>query len=214
MITQNPITGRAKKKMAGIYARTLYGKNVIQTCPPSTKGKQAPTQMAASSMFANLSQMSNQVSSSLLNQIFYYAPSGRSRRAEWCHQLAKGFTKEASSWSFDPSLLVSLGSNPKACETPYVCVLAQNSLRVPISELSASSSALLTELPCVIAIAPSVNQCISLIPYTTFDDDALVFQNLSPTLIGAQLYLYPLWKVNVRTAVNPLYMYGSFVKNE
>lgn len=213
MITQNPITGRAKKKLSGIYARTLYGKNIVQTCPPSTKGKQTPNQVAASAMFGQLSKMSNQIPTSLLNFIFYSAPQGRSRRGEWCKQLASGIQKDGDVWQINPQAITKLGGNPKATEATYTTILAQTSLRVAFADLSIASGAVTNETPCVILVCPNTNQCISLLPYTSIDNDDLVFSNLSETLVGQQIWLFPLWKVNVGTQANPIYTYGSFIKN-
>lgn len=210
MITQNPIIGRAKKKLGGIYARTLYGKNVLQSCPPSAKGRQAPSQVASSACFGKLSQLSNQVSSSLLNSIYYQAPTGRSRRAEWCSQLAKGMKKTLNGWQFDPSQIVKLGSNHVVSVQPLELEITSTQVSFPLSLLSMVGSAIPTETPCIILICPDENICISLVDYTQIENDVVTLSPLSTTLLNKQCWLFPLWQVNEGTTRNPANAYGSF----
>ena len=212
MIVQNPIIGRARKKLAGVYARTLYGKNIIQTCPPSTKGRQAPSQVASTTAFGRLSQLSNQVSSSLLNFIYYSAPVGRSRRAEWCKQLAKGLSKTPSGWQFDPSQITNLGSNHVVSQEALIIDVLSTQVSFPLSMLSMVGSAIPNEKPCIILLCPSEYICISLLDYTQIEDDTVTLTNLSSTLVGTRCWLFPLWAVNEGTAKNPSIAYGSFEK--
>lgn len=213
MITQNPIIGRAKNKLGAVYARTLYGKNVLQTCPPSRKGRQTPAEMASSAAFGKLSQLSNQVSISLLNSIYYEAPQGHSRRAEWCKQLGKGLKKTQNGWSYDPSQILALGSNHKVSEEPYILTVVSNRLVIPFSSLSMVGSAIPTEIPCLILICPSENICISLKDYTQIENDTLVITPLSSTLLEKECWIFPLWAVNEGTQKNPALAYGSFQLN-
>lgn len=210
MITQNPIVGRARKKLSGVYARTLYGKNVIQTCPPSTKGKQAASQVAASNAFGAMSRLSNQLSQSELNAIFYQAPNGRSRRSEWMMQLCKGLQKDGASWTFEPSLLQQLGGNAVVTEAPLIVTPTENHLRFSVEDFSAVNRAETEMLPCLILICKDTNQCLSLLPWSSLDDGDIVCENLSPTFLGHECYIYCLWQVNVGTLSNPIYAYGSY----
>lgn len=210
MITQNPIIGRAKNKLGGVYARTLYGKNVLQTCPPSRKGKQTQAEIAASKAFGKLSQLSNQVSISLLNSIYYEAPQGRSRRAEWCKQLGKGLKKTQNGWSFDPSQITALGSNQKVSEEAYNLIVASTEIHIDFSTLSLVGSAIPTEVPCLILICPSENICISLLDYTKIVNETLIITPLSTTILNKECWIFPLWAVNEGTQKNPTLAYGSF----
>lgn len=210
MITQNPIIGRAKKKLAGVYSRTLYGKNVLQTCPPPTKGKQHPKQIAACTSFGYLSRLSNQVSASLLNNIFYQAPVGRSRRAEWMQQLCKGQVKNGLTWDFNPDLIPQLGTNPTVTEAPMTVTPAENQLRFNVAEFSAVGDADLNKTPCLILICKDTAQCISLLPWTTLDGEEIVLTNLSPTFLHHECLLYCLWQVNISNNQTPIYVYGRF----
>lgn len=213
MITQNPIIGKAKKKMGNTYARVLYGMNIIQTCPPPTKGRQAASQVASSKAFGYISKLSAQLEPSLLNSIYYSAPIGRSRRAEWCKQLAKGMVKNSQIWQFDPSLIPQLGSNVQVSDTALVLTPASTQVEIQVSELSSMGSAILDEAPLLICICPSKTMCISLLPWTSIEGQTLTLSNISTTLVGAECYLYPLWKVNIGTQQTPIYTYGSYVKN-
>lgn len=213
MITQNPIIGQARKKISGVYARTLYGKNVIQTCPPSTKGKQTQKQISTCTAFAALSKLSNQIPQSLLNRIFYSRPAVRSRRAEWCKQLAVAQVWNDGNCTWNPNNILQLGSNPVVCKQCLSLTINQTSLRIAISEFSAESNAITTEIPCIILFCPETNICISLLDYTTIEDDEIVFGNLSSTLLGKVCYLFPLWLVNVGTSQTNIFAYGSYRKN-
>ena len=212
MITQNPIIGRARKKLAGVYARTFYGKNILQSCPPSTKGKQTTSQVAACSAFGALSLMANQISASLLNMIYYAAPSGRSRRAQWTKDLSSGMVKTNGVWTFDPSLIQTLGYNSKVSETAFIFTPASTQLSISVAELSAVSPAIIDEVPLLILICADLNICQSLLDNTTLVEDTLSLENLSTSLIGHECYIFPLWKVNVGTTRTPVYAYGSFQK--
>ena len=212
MITQNPIIGRAKKKLGGIYARTLYGKNVLQACPPPTKGKQTPGQLAASNAFGKLSRLSNQISPSLLNSIYYTSPTGRSRRGEWCRQLGKGLIKTENGWVFNPSLLPKLGSNHVVSIEPLVLTPSTTQVSFGVELLSCVGNAITTEKPCLILICPEANVCISMLEYTVIDNNVVTLSPLSTTLINKQCWIFPLWQVNEGTQKNPSYQYGSFEK--
>lgn len=210
MITQNPIIGQAKKKLSGIYARTLYGKNVIQSCPPPTKGKQKPSQIASSTMFGQLSRLSKQVEASLLNYIYYSTPVGRSRRAEWCRQLAAGMRKEGAEWIFDPSLIQRLGGNPIVTAEPLIYTPTATSFRISKTDFSAINNAQLDKTPCLILICVDTKQCISLLPWTSIDEENVILTNVSTTFQNHSCYIFPLWQVNVGSLNNPIYTYGSY----
>lgn len=210
MITQNPIIGRARKKIGNVYSRTLFGMNVLQTCPPPTKGKQQPAQIAACKSFAQASQLAYQVSASLLTYLFYEAPIGRSRRAEWCRQISQGRTKVGTSWGFNAENIQQLGANPKVSELYFNCVPASTRLDIPLANLSAVGQAITTEIPCLVLICEEANVCISLLGFTSIVDDNLVVENLSSKLVGKSCTIFPLWLVNMGTVNNPIYAYGSY----
>lgn len=213
MITQNPIIGRAKNKLAGVYARTLYGKNVLQSCPPPTKGHQTPSQQAVCSAFGRVSRLANQLSASMLNQIYYSAPQGRSRRAQWCKDLAKGMTKVDTDWIFNPSLIETLGGNPKVSTEPFIVTPTQTSLEISSDALSATTIADKSKVPCLVLICIEANVCISLVPYTSINDGTITLSNLSSTLVGKECYIFPLWQTNVGTTTTPIYAYGRYGKD-
>ena len=212
MITQNPIIGRARKRIGGIYARTLYGKNVLQSCPPPTKGHQTKGQVAVCNAFGLLSKMSNQVTASLLNFIYYAAPVGRSRRAQWCKDLGTGMVKDSQEWVFDPSLIEILGGNPKVAETAFSLVPTSTRFEISVSSLSAVGNADINQVPCLILVCPSKNICIDLLPYTSLSDGTLTVEPNSTTLLNEECLIFPLWRVNMGTQANPIWVYGSFQK--
>lgn len=212
MITQNPITGRARKKLAGVYARTMNGKNILQSCPPPTKGKQTANQIASCSQFGYLARMANQISPSTLNDIYYERPTGRNRRSEWLRQIATGMISVDGSRVFQPDMIQQLGSNPKVSEEAFIFVPSSANVEINFSDLSKVGNALDNVVPCLILICPETNQCVSLLDYTTLGENKLILQNLSPTYRNKQCFLFPLWAVNVGTVSNPIMAWGSYQK--
>lgn len=210
MIVQNPIIGRARKKLGNIYARTVYGKNVLQSCPPSNKAHETPNQASARTAFGRLSSMSNQVTTSLLNSIFYEAPQGRSRRGQWCKDLSSGMVKEDGFWSFNPEQIAQLGTNSVVSNFATHIIPNSSSVAFALSELSIIGNALPNEKPCIILIEPTNNICISLVDYTTIEHETVYLQHLSTTIVGKDCWLFPLWMVNVGTQRNPILAYGSY----
>lgn len=210
MITQNPITGKARKKLGGVYARTLYGKNVLQTCPPSRKGHQTKAEMEASRGFAFVSLLSSQLSSSILNDIYYTPPTGRNRRQQWCKDLMTGRYKENTSWNYNPNIIKKLGGNPIVTESAITLTPMSNQVVIPISNLSTINNAITTEPPCIILICVQKCVCVSLEHCTTLENNQITISNLSSTLIGQECWLVPLWKTNIGTQQNPIICYGRY----
>ena len=213
MITQNPIIGRSKNKLGNVYARTLWGKNILQTCPPPTKGHQTTTQIKVCNAFGRVANMASQVSPSLLNQIYYAAPQGRSRRSQWVKDLSTGRIKINEEWVLDPSMIEILGGNNKVSEEPYILTPASTSIEINSEALSSTTSADLTKTPCIILICVEANICISLLPFTTLEENTIYLNPLSTTLIGKECYLFPLWQTNVGTQSKPIWTYGRYEKN-
>lgn len=212
MITQNPITGKARKKLGGVYARTLYGKNVLQSCPPSRKGKQTAAEVEASRGFGFVSLLSAQISASMLNQIYYASPSGRNRRHQWCKDLMTGRFKDGDKWEYNPDLIRKLGGNPKVSESGISLTPASTEVVIPLSSFSAVNNAITTEPPCIILICVEECICISLLDYTSIVGENIVLQNLSSTIVGKECWLFPLWQTNIGTQQNPIICYGRFEK--
>ena len=212
MITQNPITGKARKKLGALYARTLYGKNVIQQCPQSRKGKQTAAEMEASHGFGFVSLLSAQISASILNQIYYAPPTGRNRRQQWCKDLMTGRFKVEDKWDYNPNLIRKLGGNPKVSESAISLTPDSTQVVIPLSSFSAVNNAITTEPPCIILICVDACICISLLDYTTLEGTNIFLRNLSTTLINKECWLFPLWQTNIGTQQNPIICYGRFEK--
>lgn len=210
MITQNPITGRARKKLGNVYARTLYGKNVLQTCPPPRKGKETIQQKKAMSIFAQVSQMSNQVSASLLNQIYYSAPIGRNRRQQFNKDLSTGEIKVDGEWTFSPEQIQRIGSNPIVTTEGKSFTLASTQLVIPISEISVTQSAIVNETPLILLICPQKNCCLSMLQYTELQQDIIRLTNIPSYLMNQDVFLMFLWKANVGTEANPILTFGRY----
>ena len=210
MITQNPITGRSRKKLAGVYARTLWGQNVIQSCP--THSTIPPTQALSDSRaaFKRIQLMANQVPSSLLNNIYYTAPVGRSRRHVLSSQLFAGVLRDNLAISFSVEALTQLGTNPVTTQSGTLYTVLDTSFTLPVSRFNATQLADTSRVPCVFAISYDLQLCVPLLSYTTLEDNMLAFTNLSETFLGQQMFLLALWQTNIGTSANPVWVYGRF----
>ena len=162
--------------------------------------------------FGLLSEMSNQISASLLNYIYYAAPVGRSRRGQWCKDLGTGMQKHIEAWVFDPTMIQILGGNPKVAETAFSLVPTSTRFEISVSNLSAVGNADTNQVPCLILLCPSKNICIDLLPYTTLSDGTLTVEPISTTLLNEVCFIFPLWLVNMGTQANPIWVYGSYQK--
>lgn len=212
MITQNPITGKARRRLGNIYARTLYGKNVIQTCPPPRKGKETEALRKVNNLFKAIAAMSNQPSASLLNQIYYTPPTGRNRRQQFFKDLAQGEYFEDDQWKFNPSLIERLGNNPIVSTEPMQIELLSNRVEISSSELSSTEIAIQNELPLLMLICFETITCMSCLQYTQIESDTIILQNLPSKLIGNEVTIYPLWKTNIGTQANPIITWGGYRK--
>lgn len=212
MITQNPITGKARRRLGNIYARTLYGKNVIQTCPPPRKGKETEALRKVNNLFKAIAAMSNQPSASLLNQIYYTPPTGRNRRQQFFKDLAQGEYFEEEQWNFNPSLIERLGNNPIVSTEPKRIKILSNRVEMSSTELSSTEIAIQNELPLLMLICFETITCMSCIQYTQIESDTIILKNLPAKIIGNEVTLFPLWKTNIGTQANPIITWGGYRK--
>jgi len=210
MITQNPIVGRARKKLAGVYARTLYGKNIIQSCPGPRTTPPSSAELESRSAFRLVSSMANMLHPSLLLNIFYAAPVGRSRRACLVSQLHTGVVRSNMVVSYDLEAISEIGGNVVTCNEGLIYTPSAKSFQIAVSNFNATQLADTSKLPCVIAISYSKGVCVSLLDYTTIEDDILKFENVSDTLLNTPILLLPLWQTNIGTTQNPILVFGGF----
>lgn len=210
MITQNPIVGRSRKKLAGVYARTLWGKNVIQSCP--TPSNTPPTQALKDSRaaFARVSQMANMVPSTLLANLFYTAPLGKSRRAALSSQLFTGVQRSRKQVAFNLEAISQLGSNVVVTTQGLLYTIPSKSFTMAMDDFSTTSIADTSRVPCVFAISYDLRICVPLTAYTSIEGNTLVFDNISDTLVGNEILIIPLWQTNIGSSANPIWVYGSF----
>lgn len=212
MITQNPITGKARRRLGNIYARTLYGKNVIQTCPPPRKGKETEALRKVNNLFKAVANMANQLSASLLNQIYYTPPTGRNRRQQFFKDLAQGEYLDDNQWKFNPSLIERIGNNPIVSSDCLQIELLSNRVEISSSELSSTEIALQNEIPLLILICFDTQTCMSCLQYTQIETSTIVLQELPSRLIGKEVSIFPLWKTNIGTQANPIITWGGYRK--
>lgn len=213
MITQNPITGRSRKKLAGVYARTLWGMNVIQSCPGPSTTQPTKALRDSRSAFGRIMRMANMIPAWLLSNIYYVAPVGRSRRHVLSSQLFAGVTRNDFDITFNLEGITKLGTNPVTSTASLLYTVPAKSFAIPLRQFTATSLADQTLLPCVFAISYDLNLCVSWLPYTSLVDDNLQFDNISDTFLDRTVLLVALWQTNVGTAQHPIMVYGSFAAN-
>lgn len=210
MITQNPITGRSRKKLAGVYARTLWGKNIIQSCPGPSKVPPSPALKSSREVFGLVMSMANQVPASLLTKIYYTAPIGRSRRHVLSSQLFAGVVRNENEITYNLEAITQLGTNPISTTAGLIYTITAKSFVLPKSSFPATNVADTSRTPCVFAISYELGLCVDLLSYTMVDGDDLKFSNISDTFINKSVLLLCLWQVNIGTVQTPVWEYGRF----
>ena len=213
MITQNPIIGRSRKKLAGVYARTLWGMNIIQSLPsPSSK---PPTKALRDnrSAFAVVQQMANMVPPSLLPSLYYDKPVGRSRRHLISSDINTGVVHVDKEVSFDLTAFTRLGTNPIVTSNTVIHTATDKNFTMPKAMFDATDIADTTRQPCLFALSYEAAVCVPLLDYATLDGDNIVFQNVSDTFVGLSAAYVCLWQVNVGTEQYPVWVYGSYRRN-
>lgn len=213
MITQNPIIGRARKKLSGVYARTLFGKNVIQSCPTHTNIPATKALQDSRFAFGVVSRMANAVPSFLLPSLYYTAPVGRSRRHVLASQLFTGVQRVQHVVDFNLSALSELGTNPIVTTEGLLHTVTATAFSIPVANFNVTQLADTSRVPCIMAVSYALRLCVPLLDYTELDGNALFFSNLSETFLNQSVLLLPLWQTNVGTQQNPIWVYGSFQAN-
>lgn len=212
MITQNPIIGRSRNKLAGVYARTLYGKNVLQSCPTPTKKPPTPALQASRAAFGKISHMANLLPASLLLSLFYAAPAGCSRRQFLCSQLSKAVQRDGDAVSYSPTSILQLGSNPYVCQNYLTVHVESSTLQIDVADLDATSYAITTDLPTILALNFALDYFYDWTGYAAMSEGIITLQNLSSTVIGQDVSIFPLWKTNIGTTNTPIIVPGAYQK--
>lgn len=210
MITQNPIIGRSRKKLAGVYARTLWGKNVLQSLPSPTKVPPTKALNESRAAFGRVTTMANMIPASLLFNICYATPVGRSRRHVVTSQLFTGVVRDGLDISFNLEAISQFGTNPVVTRSGLLFTIPAKAFTIPIADFNATQLADTSLVPCIMAMSYELRVCVPWLPYTEIDGDTLSFSNISDTFLGHEVLLLPLWQVNIGTAQNPIWVYGSF----
>ena len=213
MITQNPIVGRSRKKLAGVYARTLWGKNIIQSLPCASKVPASPALRSSRDAFGIVVRMSHMVPAELLPQIYYTAPTGRSRRAVLTSQLMQGVIRNSTGIVLNETGITQLGTNPISSIHPFRWNAPSANFRLPISSFGATEIADTSRIPLILAISFDLKLCDSWLYCTSIDGNDLVFNNISDTFIDKFVWLFCLWQVNIGTSTTPIWVYGSYEYN-
>lgn len=212
MITQNPIVGRSRKKLAGVYARTLWGMNVIQSLP--SKSNIPPTQALKSSRnaFAVVQQMCNMIFPIILPQLYYEKPVGRSRRHCLSSDFFTGVIRQNKEVFFDLSAFSRLGSNPVTSFQSLLFTPSEKNFSFPTTTFPATERADTTKPPCIFVLSYELATAAALTTNVTLQDDTIFINNLSDTFLNNEVLFVCLWQTNVGTVQYPNYVFGSFDK--
>jgi len=212
MITQNPIVGRSRKKLAGVYARTLWGMNVIQSLPGKSNIPPTKALTASRNAFAVVQQMSNMIFPIMLPQLYYEKPVGRSRRHCLTSDFFTGVVRHYKEVLFDLAAFSRLGSNPVTSYQSILFTPTEKNFSFPITTFPATERADTTKPPCVFVLSYELATAAALTTNVTLQDDAIVINHLSDTFLNHEVLFVCLWQTNVGTAQYPNYVYGSFNK--
>lgn len=213
MITQNPIVGRSKNKLAGVYARTLWGMNIIQSCPKPRTSQPTPAMQAARTSFANVMAMANQLTQGLLNELYYAAPIGRSRRHVLASQLMQAVQRNNGLVTYDPARIEQLGTNLVALTSPIAVTPTETTISINVADIATTESAIFENAPLTLALNYELCICYNLLPLSNMNNGVLTISPIPSTWIGQQFFLFPLFQVNMGTTNNPVYAFGRYEAN-
>ena len=212
MITQNPIVGRSRKKLAGVYARTYCGKNIIQSLPKPTTIPPTQALRDSRAAFAVVRQMSAMFPASLLPQIYYNAPVGKTRRSVFMSQLFQGVVRDNMQISFNELAIQEIGSNPVVTSSMIPITVPGKDFSLPLYTFLATEVADTTRVPLIIALHYPLKICQSWLSYTQIDGNNLVFRNISDTLVNEVVFLICLWQTNIGSSQIPVWTFGRFAR--
>lgn len=212
MITQNPIIGNAKKKIGNVYARTMYGKNIIQSCPTFTKNNVSPKNRKQRECFGKIVMLANIERASILNNIFYNSPIGRNRRQEWTKQLLTARQKNGEDYIIDASMINQLGGNITSTTAMLAITPTTDTITIAKSETQPTSAAITTETPLIYIIEPTIPTLINCNSISSIEENNIIIENIPENIINKECFLVALWPVNMGTTTHPIFKYGSYLR--
>lgn len=210
MITQNSLIGHAKNKLGGVYARTLYGKNIIQSCPVYSSTKATDKQKNVRSLFKAVSNMANVLTASQLNQIYYYSPSGCNRRMMHNKQLQTILQGQGTERSYNCDNLMKIGTNSVVTNELFELEVSTNEITIPISTIQHSESAILDQNPIAIAFDVETPILYDFSNKISIGNGNLIISELGEQYQNRTFKIAFLWKINIGTAQNPIIVNGAF----
>lgn len=184
MIVQNPLIGRARKKIGNAYAKTLYNKNVICAKPISYAPTKSPILKANQKAFGKVSLMSMAVDKKDLWKIYYFNPEDRSRRNQFMKDLNRGAVYEPNNPHYDTSRITQIGNGAVVTEDFTTIDLRTGVAVIPIEDVNHTEIALLTERPIVLGFVEEEFKLVDLTPYLTIVNSTYKFQGLRSDWTG------------------------------
>lgn len=210
MITQNSLIGHAKQKLGGVYARTLYGKNILQSCPVYSSTKATDNQKNVRTLFKAVSNMANVLTPSQLNQIYYYSPSGCNRRMLHNKQLQTILQGQGTDRSYNCDNLQKIGTNSVVTNELFELEVTTNEKSIQISTIQHSESAIIDQIPIAIAFDVETPVLYDFTNKISIDNENLIISELGEQYQNRFFKIAFLWKINIGTAQNPIIVNGAF----
>ena len=210
MITQNSLIGHAKQKLGNVYARTMYGKNILQSCPVYSSTIATDNQKNVRSLFKAVSNMANVLTPSQLNQIYYYSPTGCNRRMLHNKQLQTMLQGKGTERAYDCDNLQKIGTNSVVTNKLYEIAVSTNEITIPISTIQHSESAILDQKPIAIAIDVETPLLYEFSNKISIENGNLIISELGEQYQNRTYKIAFLWKINIGTAQNPIIVNGAF----
>lgn len=210
MITQNSLIGHAKQKLGGVYARTMYGKNILQSCPVYSSLKTTDKQKNVRSLFKAVSNMANVLTPSQLNQIYYYSPSGCNRRMLHNKQLQTILQGQGTERTYNCDNLLKIGTNSVVTNELFEIAVSTNEITIPISTIQHFENAIMDQNPIAIAFDVETPILYDFSNKISIDNENLIISELGEQYQNRSFKIAFLWKINIGTAQNPIIVNGAF----
>lgn len=210
MITQNSLIGHAKQKLGGVYARTMYGKNILQSCPVYSSTKATDNQKNVRTLFKAVSNMANVLTPSQLNQIYYYSPSGCNRRMLHNKQLQTILQGQGTERAYNCDNLLKIGTNSVVTNELFELAVSTNEITIPISTIQHFDNAILNQNPIAIAFDVETPILYDFSNKISIDNENIIISELGELYQNHTYKIAFLWKINIGTTQMPIIVNGAF----
>ena len=151
----------------------------------------SPKRLACQTAFRYVTEMANQLPASLLNNLFYSAPVGKSRRSVLISQLMKAVVRNDTEINYNAQLVSALGGNPIALKTPNIVQFTDTNITIQVDDVDVTPVAEISMLPCVIALSYDLHVVYNLLPLSSIENGTVSIGPVPSNWVGNEFYLYP-----------------------